>query len=86
VAGASPRLSTAWPIMGDYRKWGYGIISAMKAGAHKGIAAVEDDFWTEHIHLFTAQFPIYSTNLPSLNECMADFIPVKKSLAPQGMK
>jgi hypothetical protein len=33
----------------------------MKAGTHKGISTIEDEFWTEHTPLFTAQFPSSST-------------------------
>lgn len=33
----------------------------MKTATHKRSSTVEDDFWTEHIKLFTAQFPTYYT-------------------------
>jgi hypothetical protein len=33
----------------------------MKTKTQKHIKALEDEFWTEHIQLFTAQFPSYST-------------------------
>lgn len=33
----------------------------MKASAHEGIRPVEDDFWTQHLPLFTAQFQTYYT-------------------------
>jgi hypothetical protein len=33
----------------------------MKIGTQKRIKTYEDDFWTEHIQLFTAQFPTYYT-------------------------
>jgi hypothetical protein len=35
--------------------WSYGIMPTMKGQ----IATVGDDFWTEHIELFAAQFPTY---------------------------
>ena len=37
--------------------WNYVIMPTMKGQ----IDTVEDDFWTEHIELFTAQFPSYYT-------------------------
>jgi hypothetical protein len=33
----------------------------MKAGTQKRISTIEDDYWTEHIQLFTVQFPTYNT-------------------------
>jgi hypothetical protein len=33
----------------------------MKAGSRERIGAVEDDFWTKHLPLFTAHFPSYYT-------------------------
>jgi hypothetical protein len=33
----------------------------MKADSQKRISTIEDDFWTEHVQLFTAQFPSYYT-------------------------
>ncbi len=33
----------------------------MKTGTLKRISSVEDDFWTEHLQLLTAQFPTYYT-------------------------
>jgi hypothetical protein len=33
----------------------------MKAGTQKRISTIEDEFWTEYLQLFTAQFPSYST-------------------------
>jgi hypothetical protein len=39
----------------------YGILTAMKAGAPLRAGGIEDDFWTEHVQFFTAQFPSYYT-------------------------
>jgi hypothetical protein len=33
----------------------------MKAGTQKRISTIEDDYWTEYLQLFTAQFPSYYT-------------------------
>jgi hypothetical protein len=33
----------------------------MKAGTQKRISTIEDEFWTEYLQLFTAQFPSYYT-------------------------
>ena len=33
----------------------------MKTSVHEGIKPVDDDFWSQHLPLFTAQFPTYYT-------------------------
>jgi hypothetical protein len=38
-----------------------GIISPIKTVAYDQMGAIEDDFWTERLQLFTAQFPTYYT-------------------------
>lgn len=38
----------------------YDILTARRTGAIR-IGGVEDDFWTEHLPFYTAQFPAYYT-------------------------
>jgi hypothetical protein len=47
------------------------------------IDTVEDDFWTERLPFFTAQFPTYYRK-PS--RYMVDFIPVRSNMRPCDMK